>query len=88
MMSRAQSRTVLSCLIVMALLFGLVIAPVGSHSATDYCAPVASLFSPFIPAAASVARSECRAPAQSFDSFHPAAPDRAPPLNRTAVSIV
>ena len=79
MMSSAQSRTLLSLLVIMALLFGLVIGPFGSHSGPDCFVPVASLLSLLALNATFLPRFERHAIAKFSDPLLPAAPDRAPP---------
>ena len=87
-MPSAPSRALLSLLVIMVLLFGVVAGPVGGHSQLDSCAAIGSLLFLLILSATCTSFLTRRSGTWLFDSYLPAAPDRAPPpiLNQTVDS--
>jgi hypothetical protein len=82
-----QSRTVIPLLVIVVLLSGILCSPMGRHAGTDFYFPVVCLTSLPIQDVNRRADSAPRAAGPFSDSYLPAAPDRAPPLTQTVLSV-
>lgn len=85
MLPSARSRTLISLLVVIVLLSGVVLSP--GHTGLDFYLPVVSLLSLLTLGMSCRAYFTRPVAARPLASFLPAAPDRAPPSNQTALSV-